>query len=244
MISVVRKAICKRSAQGTIRFFSKFDQAKQPRIRIGSVAPNFQAQTTAGKIDFHEYLSNKWTVLFSHPADFTPVCTTELGLFAKLAPEFAKLNTQLIGLSADEIKNHEQWVKDIEELTSEGAKVNYPIIADTKREIAFLYDMVDQAGFENLGDQAMTIRNVFIIDPSKKVRLLMVYPASTGRNVSEVLRVVRALQLADKKGIATPVDWVEGDDVIVPPSVSTEEARKKFGEIRELKPYLRYVKIN
>lgn len=241
MFSALRNTTCKRSVQSSIRFYSKFDQSKQPRIRIGSVAPNFQAQTTAGKIDFHEFLGNKWTVLFSHPADFTPVCTTELGGFAKLAPEFSKLNTQLIGLSADEIKNHEQWVKDIEEHTSAGAKVTYPIIADTEREVAFLYDMVDQSGFEQ-GTQAMTIRNVFVIDPSKKVRMFMVYPASTGRNISEVLRVVRALQLADKKGIATPVDWVEGDDVIVPPSVSTEDAKKKFGEIRELKPYLRYAK--
>lgn len=228
-----------------LRFFS-FDFSKQPRLRIGSEAPDFTAPTTKGELNFHKFLGNgKWTVLFSHPADFTPVCTTELGAFAKLEPDFQKLNTQLIGLSADAIKNHEQWISDIEEHTSAGAKVNYPIIADESREVAFKYDMLDQAGFEKLnqdGAPPMTIRNVFIIDPAKKIRLFLVYPASTGRNAAEVLRCVRALQTADKRGIATPIDWVEGDDVIVPPSVSNADAKAKFGEIRELKPYLRYVK--
>lgn len=232
-------------ARPSVRLFS-FNFAKQPRLRIGSEAPDFTAPTTKGEINFHQFLNNnKWTVLFSHPADFTPVCTTELGAFAKLEPEFTKLNTQLIGLSADDIKHHEQWVKDIEEVTSQGAKVNYPIIADSSREVAFKYDMLDQAGFEKLqhdGAAPMTIRNVFIIDPAKKIRLFLVYPASTGRNASEVLRCVRALQVADKKGIATPIDWVEGDDVIVPPSVSTKDAKAKFGEVKELKPYLRFVK--
>jgi peroxiredoxin (alkyl hydroperoxide reductase subunit C) len=180
--------------------------------------------------------------LFSHPADFTPVCTTELGAFTALKDEFTKRNTKLIGLSADKIESHKDWIKDIEELTSKGKKFDFPIIADHDRNVAFLYDMVDEEGFKNLNAQAMTIRNVFVIDPNKKVRLFMVYPASTGRNTAEVLRVLDALQLADKKGIATPVDWTAGQDVIVPPSVSTEDAKKKFGEVRELRPYLRYVK--
>lgn len=249
--SLIRPAVSSSSRPAvtflrpSVRFFS-FDFTKQPRIRIGSEAPDFTAPTTKGEINFHQFLgNNKWTVLFSHPADFTPVCTTELGAFAKLEPEFAKLNTQLIGLSADSIEHHNQWLADIEEFTSQGAKVNYPIIADSSREVAFKYDMLDQSGFEALkqgGAAPMTIRHVFVIDPAKKIRLFLVYPASTGRNIAEVLRVVEALQLTDKKGVATPVDWTQGEDVIVPPSVSTKDAEAKFGKVKELKPYLRYVK--
>lgn len=229
-----------RSSLAAFSRFYSFDAAKQPRVRIGSEAPNFEAVTTKGKINFHDFLGNgKWTVLFSHPADFTPVCTTELGAFAKAEPAFSALNTQLIGLSADSIENHDAWAKDIEEI-SKGVQVNYPIIADSDRHVAFLYDMVDEEGFQK-GQQATTIRNVFVIDPAKKVRLYLVYPASTGRNISEVLRVVKALQTSDSAGVATPVDWIEGEDVIVPPSVSTKDAAAKFGEVREIKPYLRYV---
>lgn len=230
-----------RTSQRCYSWFSK--QPEQPRIRIGSEAPNFKAETTVGPIDFHEFLGGKWTVLFSHPADFTPVCTTELGAFAKLAPEFSKLNTQLIGLSADSLTHHKEWVSDIEEHTSGNSKVGYPIISDADRNVAFLYDMVDEAGAKSQA-QAMTIRSVFVIDPAKKIRLFLSYPASTGRNVAEVLRCVEALQLTDEKGVATPVDWVSGEDVILPPSVSTADGEKKFGNVRELKSYLRYVKPN
>lgn len=220
----------------TVRLSSHFTQ---PVLRIGSQAPNFTAKSTAGPLHFHKFLNNKWTVLFSHPADFTPVCTTELGAFAKRANEFAQLNTQLIGLSTDPVSEHKEWIKDIESIS--GVEVKYPIIADTERKVSFLYNMVDQQGFENLGS-ATAIRNVFVIDPAKSIRLMLVYPASVGRNMDEILRCVRALQTADERQVATPVNWVPGDDVIVPPSVSTEDAKIKFGCVREVRPYLRYVK--
>lgn len=222
--------------------FISFKQEDQPRLRIGSDAPNFKALTTAGDIDFHDFIGDKWTILFSHPADFTPVCTTELGAFAALQGEFSKRNAQLIGLSADEIKSHGEWVKDIEEFTSKGQRFDFPIIADVDRNVAFLYDMVDEEGFKNLSKSAMTIRNVFIIDPSKKIRIFFVYPASVGRNTAEVLRVLDALQLADKENIATPVDWTPGKDVILPLSVSVEEGKKKYGDVDVKTSYLRYVK--
>lgn len=224
------------------RGYASFKPEDQPRIRIGSTAPNFQALTTHGDIDFHKFIGDKWTILFSHPADFTPVCTTELGAFSALKGEFAKRGAQLIGLSADPIESHEKWLKDIEETSKLGKSFDFPIIADVSREVAFLYDMVDEAGFKNLNQMATTIRNVFIIDPSKKVRLFLVYPASTGRNTAEILRVLDALQLTDAKGLVTPVDWTEGADVIVPPSVPLEQAKEKYGDVRVEKPYLRYVK--
>lgn len=218
--------------------------AEQPRLRLGSIAPNFQAETTNGKIDFHEFLNNKWTILFSHPADFTPVCTTELGAFAKLKDEFDARGVQMIGLSANDLTSHDQWIADINETSN--TTVQFPIIADADRKVAFLYDMISQDDLDNLsktGGIAFTIRAVFVIDPSKKIRLTMLYPASTGRNTSEVLRVIDSLQTGDKKGIATPINWNVGEDVIVPPSVSTEDARKKFGEVREVKSYLRYTNV-
>jgi glutaredoxin/glutathione-dependent peroxiredoxin len=222
---------------------ASFKAQDQPRIRIGSIAPNFKAVTTEGEIDFHEFIGDSWTVLFSHPADFTPVCTTELGAFAKLKDEFVKRNTKLIGLSADPLDSHKDWVKDIEETQTNGAKFNFPIIADHDRNVAFLYDMVDEEGFKNINKGiALTIRNVFIIDPKKKVRLFLVYPASTGRNTSEVLRVLDSLQLTDRTSLATPVNWQDGQDVIVPTSVKTEDAQSKFGSVNVVKPYLRYVK--
>lgn len=224
------------------RAYSSFKPENQPRIRIGSTAPNFKALTTNGEIDFHDFVGDKWTILFSHPADFTPVCTTELGAFSALKDEFAKRGAQLIGLSADPIESHEKWLKDIEETSKLGKSFDFPIIADVDREVAFLYDMVDEEGFKNLSKMASTIRNVFIIDPSKKVRLFLVYPASTGRNTAEVLRVLDALQLTDSKGLVTPVNWTEGSDVIVPPSVPLEQAKEKYGDVRVEKPYLRYVK--
>lgn len=227
------------------QFYSSFKQEEQPRIRIGSEAPNFVAETTEGKIDFHEYIGNKWVVLFSHPADFTPVCTTELGAFARLEPEFTKRDVKLIGLSTEGVQSHKDWIKDIEDVTSGGAKFTYPIIADADRKVAFLYDMCSAEDFNNIGKGMVpTVRSVFVVDPAKKVRLIMTYPASTGRNSAEVLRVVDALQLADKKGIATPIDWSVGDDVIIPPTVSNEDAKAKFGDFKTLKPYLRTTKAN
>ncbi|CDK25917.1 unnamed protein product [Kuraishia capsulata CBS 1993] len=224
--------------------FRTFNAAEQPRIRINSIVPNFKAPTTLGDIDFHEFISGSWTVLFSHPADFTPVCTTELGAFAALKPEFDARNVKLIGLSAEGVEKHKAWVKDIEDVSLEGKEFSYPIIGDESREVAFLFDMVDEEGFNNInGGLVQTIRSVFIIDPSKKVRLIMTYPASTGRNSAEVLRVIDALQLTDSKGVVTPIDWTSGKDVIIPPTVSDEDAKAKFGEFRKIKPYLRFTKV-
>ena len=182
-------------------------------------------------------------MLFSHPADFTPVCTTELGAFAKLKNEFDARGVKMIGLSANDLGSHDQWVADINEVCS--TNVQFPIIADADRKVAFLYDMVTDDDMKNIESKGLplTIRSVFVIDPSKKIRLMMIYPASTGRNTSEVLRVIDSLQLGDKKGVVTPIDWQAGEDVIVPPSVSTADAKKKFGEVRELKPYLRFTNV-
>jgi peroxiredoxin (alkyl hydroperoxide reductase subunit C) len=227
-----------------MRRFISFDAASQPRIRIGSIAPNFKAPTTAGEIDFHEYLGDSWGVLFSHPADFTPVCTTELGAFAQLKPEFDARNVKLIGLSAEGIPSHKEWIKDIEEVVLGGKKFTFPIIGDETKEVAYKYDMVDEAGFKNLqaGAPIATIRSVYIIDPKKTIRLVLTYPASVGRNTSEVLRVIDSLQKGDAKGVVTPVNWQVGEDVIIPPSVSNEAAKEKFGTFKEVKPYLRFTK--
>ncbi|KAK9379776.1 thioredoxin-like protein [Kockiozyma suomiensis] len=217
---------------------------EKPSLRLGSPAPNFQAETTEGPIDFHEFIGDSWTILFSHPADFTPVCTTELGAFAALKPEFDKRNCKLLGLSANGLESHGEWIKDIEEVALQGSKFNFPIIADPERKIAFLYDMVDHQDLTNIDQKgiAFTIRAVFIIDPAKKIRLSLLYPASTGRNTAEVLRVLDSLQTGDKAGVTTPINWVPGEDVIVPPSVSDEAAAAKFGEFNAVKPYLRYTK--
>ncbi|KAL1310753.1 hypothetical protein AAFC00_001005 [Neodothiora populina] len=217
---------------------------EQPRLRLGSVAPNFKASTTQGDIDFHQWIADSWAILFSHPADFTPVCTTELGAFAKLKDEFEKRGVKMIGLSANDIGSHGKWIEDINEISN--TNLSFPIIGDADRNVAFLYDMITQDDLENAGRAtAFTIRSVFIIDPSKKIRLTMMYPASTGRNSAEVLRVIDSLQTGDQKGVTTPIDWQVGDDVIVPPTVSTEDAKKKFGKdnVREVKPYLRYTTI-
>ncbi len=226
-----------------VRGVRTFKQEDQPRLRIGSTAPNFKTQTTEGPIEFHDWIGDSWVVLFSHPADFTPVCTTELGAFAALQDEFTKRNTKLIGLSAEGLESHSQWVKDIEEI-SKLKKFTFPIIADVDREVSFLYDMVDEEGFKNLnGGVVQTIRSVYIIDPKKKIRITFTYPPSTGRNSAEVLRVLDALQLTDKKGVVTPIDWEQGKDVIIPPTVSDEAAKEKFGDFTKVKPYLRYTKV-
>ncbi|KIX03534.1 uncharacterized protein Z518_07087 [Rhinocladiella mackenziei CBS 650.93] len=217
---------------------------EQPRLRLGVTAPNFQAKTTHGDIDFHKFIDNSWAILFSHPADFTPVCTTELGAFAKMKDEFEKRRVKMIGLSANDLKSHDEWIKDINDICQ--TNLQFPIIADADRKVAFLYDMVDQQDLTNIDEKgiAFTIRSVFVIDPAKKIRLIMLYPASTGRNTAEVLRVIDSLQTGDKKGITTPVDWQAGDDVIVPPPVSTSDAQKKFTDVREVRPYLRFTSGN
>lgn len=243
-------ALCRQSARPFIQLtsrlaYSTFNAEDQPRIRIGTIAPDWTADTTQGKISFHEFIDTKksWVVLFSHPADFTPVCTTELGAFSKLAPEFKKRNVTLLGLSTEGVESHNAWIKDIEDVTG-GSPFSFPIIADPKKEIAFKYDMVSDEDFQKMANKMVaTVRSVFIIDPSKRVRLIMTYPASTGRNSSEVLRVIDSLQLTDSKGVVTPIDWTEGQDVIIPPTVSDADAKTKFGEFKTIKPYLRTTKV-
>jgi thioredoxin-dependent peroxiredoxin len=213
-------------------------------LRINSEAPNFTAETTQGKINFHEWIGEGWAILFSHPKDFTPVCTTELGYMAGLQPEFAKRNTKILGLSVDSIANHGKWASDIEE--TQGHKVNYPMIGDPELKVAKLYDMLpaeagDTCEGRTPADNA-TVRTVFIIGPDKKVKLMLSYPMSSGRNFDEVLRVLDSIQLTAKHNVATPVNWKPGDDVIIPPAVSEEQAKQKFPSgWRTLKPYLRVV---
>jgi len=205
-------------------------------LRLGDIAPNFTTDTTEGKIDFHQWKEGKWAVLFSHPADFTPVCTTELGYTAKLKGEFEKRNVKVIGLSVDSVESHKRWEKDIAE--TQGQAVNFPMIGDPDKTVATLYDMIHPNANNNL-----TVRSVFVIDPGNKVRLTITYPASTGRNFDEVLRVIDSLQLTDKYKVATPVNWKQGDDVIIVPSVSNDDAKKLFpGGWDEKKPYLRVLK--
>jgi alkyl hydroperoxide reductase subunit AhpC len=203
-------------------------------LRLGDVAPDFEADTTEGKIRFHEWLGDGWGVLFSHPKDFTPVCTTELGYTAKLKPEFDKRGVKVIGLSVDPLDAHGGWSKDIEEVT--GHAPNFPMIADPDREVSQLYDMLDQ----NAAD-SQTVRSVFVIGPDKKIKLSITYPASTGRNFDEILRVIDSLQLTAKHSVATPVNWKSGEDVIIVPAVSDEQAKEKFGDFKTIKPYLRVV---
>jgi thioredoxin-dependent peroxiredoxin len=210
-------------------------------LRINDEAPNFTAETTQGPIDFHQWIGNSWAILFSHPKDYTPVCTTELGYMAKLQPEFEKRNTKIIGLSVDPVSSHSGWAKDIEE--TQGAKVTYPMIGDPELKVAKLYGMLPAtAGSTSQGrtpaDNA-TVRTVFVIGPDKKIKLMLIYPMSCGRNFDEVLRIIDALQLAAKHGVATPVNWKQGGDVIIPTSVSDDDAKKKFGDFKTHKPYLR-----
>jgi len=211
-------------------------------IRINDVAPNFTAETTQGTINFHEWIGDGWAVLFSHPKDFTPVCTTELGYMAGLEPEFKKRNTKIIGLSVDPVTSHGKWAADIEE--TQGHKVNYPMIGDPTLAIAKLYDMLPaDAGETSEGRTPAnnaTVRNVFVIGPDKKVKLILVYPMSTGRNFDEVLRVIDAMQLTSKMGVSTPVNWKPGEDVVIPAAMPEDEAKAKFpGGWKTLKPYLR-----
>jgi alkyl hydroperoxide reductase subunit AhpC len=212
-------------------------------LRIGDEAPNFTAQTTEGSIDFHKWIGDGWAILFSHPKDFTPVCTTELGYMARLKPEFDKRNTKVIGLSIDPVTDHEKWAKDIQE--TQGYAPNYPLIGDADLNVAKLYDMIHPNAS---GDQKRTaadnatIRSVFVVGPDKKIKLILTYPMSTGRNFDEVLRVLDSMQLTAKYKVATPVNWKQGEDVIIVPSVPDEEAKKQFpGGWKALKSYLRIV---
>jgi thioredoxin-dependent peroxiredoxin len=203
-------------------------------LRLGDVAPNFKAQTTAGEIDFYEYLGNSWGILFSHPADYTPVCTTELGKTALLKDEFAKRNVKVLAVSVDPLDRHEGWINDINE--TQNVQVDFPLIADGDRNVATLYDMIHPNA-----SVTATVRSLFVIGPDKLVKLMITYPASTGRNFNEVLRVVDSLQLTASYGVATPADWNHGEDVIVVPAVSTEDAIQKFPKgVKVVKPYLRY----
>jgi len=205
-------------------------------LQIGDIAPDFQAQTTVGPIRFHEWVGSHWSVLFSHPKDFTPVCTTELGYTERLRPEFEKRGVRVLGLSVDPIGDHERWADDIE--ATQGARPMFPIIADPDRAVANLYGMLHPKA-----DTTFTVRSVFIIDPDKKVRAMITYPASTGRNFDEILRVIDSLQLTDRHKVATPVNWRPGEKVIIAPSLSNEEARKLFPDgWEEQRPYLRVTK--
>jgi thioredoxin-dependent peroxiredoxin len=213
-------------------------------LRINSEAPNFIAATTEGTIDFHQWIGDSWAILFSHPKDFTPVCTTELGYMAGLKPEFDKRNTKIIGLSVDPVDSHARWAKDIAE--TQGHAVNYPMIADTNLRVAMAYDMLPEgAGVSSEGRSAAdnaTVRSVFVIGPDKKIKATLTYPMSTGRNFDEVLRLLDSCQLTAKHPVATPVNWRQGDDVIIPPALSDAQASVKFpGGWKSVKPYLRVV---
>jgi len=212
-------------------------------LQLGDTAPDFEAQTTEGPLSFHDWIGDSWAVLFSHPKDFTPVCTTELGYMAAIKPEFDKRGVKIIGLSVDPVDKHELWANDIEE--TQGTRPNYPIIGDSDYNVAKLYGML---GADVSGDPAdrtaahnQTVRNVFVIGPDKKVKLILVYPMSTGRNFDEVLRVVDSLQLTAKHAVSTPAQWNQGDNVIVSGSVSDDEAREKYGDFEAPKPYIRIV---
>jgi alkyl hydroperoxide reductase subunit AhpC len=214
-------------------------------LRINDEAPNFTADTTEGRIDFHEWIGDSWAILFSHPKDFTPVCTTELGYMAGLAPEFAKRNCKIIGLSVDPVESHNEWAKDIEE--TQGHAVNYPMIGDTDLAVSKLYNMLpaDEGGTSEGRTAATnaTVRSVFIVGPDKKIKLMLTYPMTTGRNFDEILRVLDSMQLTVRHKVATPVNWENGDDVIIVPAVSDDDAKKMFPEgWKTFKPYLRVVK--
>jgi alkyl hydroperoxide reductase subunit AhpC len=214
-------------------------------LRIGDTAPDFQAETTEGPISFHKWIGDSWAVLFSHPKDFTPVCTTELGYMAKIKPEFDRRNVKIIGLSVDPIDDHEKWARDIKE--TQGHAPNYPIIGDSELKVAKLYDMLpaETSGTAKGRTPAdnQTVRNVYVVGPDKKFKLILIYPMTTGRNFDEVLRAVDSLQLTAKHTVATPANWKPGEDVIIPTSVSDEEAKKKYPEgFKTHKPYLRTVR--
>lgn len=201
-------------------------------LRLGDLAPDFTATTTAGPLRFHEYLGDGWGVLFSHPKDFTPVCTTELGEVAKLAPEFEQRGVKVVGLSVDPIEDHERWAKDIER--TQGVALNFPLVADADRTVATAYDMIHPNASDTL-----TVRSVFVIGPDKRIKLTLTYPASTGRNFDELLRVIDSLQLTARHQVATPANWTQGQDVIIAPSVTDEVAQERFGDYTTVTPYLR-----
>lgn len=214
-------------------------------LRIGSLAPDFTAKTTEGEIRFHDWIGDDWAILFSHPKDFTPVCTTELGYMAQLKPEFDRRSTKVIGLSVDPVENHATWAQDIEE--TQGTAPNYPMIGDTDLTVAKLYDMLpEDEGDSCEGRTAMdnaTVRAVYVVGPDKRIKAMLVYPMTTGRDFNEILRLLDSLQLNARHTVATPVNWQDGDDIIIPPAVSDEQARDKFPEGWEtLKPYLRVAK--
>ena len=202
-------------------------------LRLGDTVPNFTQNSSEGTINFYDWAGDSWVILFSHPKDFTPVCTTELGTVAKLKPEFDKRNVKALALSVDDVNSHMGWIGDIEETQS--TKLNYPILADPDRKVSDLYDMIHPNA-----NNTLTVRSVFVIDPQKKLRLTFTYPASTGRNFDEILRVIDSLQLTDDHSVATPANWTDGGDCVVVPSISTEDAKQKFPKgVTELKPYLR-----
>lgn len=203
-------------------------------LRLGDTAPDFEQDSSAGRIRFHEYLGDSWGVLFSHPADFTPVCTTELGYTAIVSGEFAKRNAKVIAVSVDDAESHKKWIEDIND--TQGTQVNFPILADPDRKVATLYDMIHPNA-----STTVTVRSVFVIDPAKKIRMVLTYPASTGRNFNEILRVIDSLQLTDSHSVATPVNWEQGDDVIIVPSLQDEEViKQKFPKgYKAVRPYLR-----
>lgn len=201
-------------------------------IRLGDIAPNFTAETTEGTLNFHDWLGDGWGILFSHPRDFTPVCTTELGAVSGLKSEFSKRNVKVVGLSVDSVSDHNAWAQDIEDVT--GNALNFPLIADPDRTVADLYDMIPPSAADTL-----TVRSVFVIGPDKKVKLTITYPASTGRNFDEVLRVIDSLQLTAEQSLATPANWQAGDRCVISPSVSDEEAKTRFPGFETVKPYLR-----
>jgi thioredoxin-dependent peroxiredoxin len=214
-------------------------------LRLNDIAPNFTAETTEGPIDFHQWIGDSWAILFSHPKDYTPVCTTELGYMAKLQPQFQQRNVKIIGLSVDPVASHAGWKRDIEE--TQNCQVNYPMIGDPELKVAKLYQMLPaDSGVTSEGRTAannMTVRNVFIIGPDKRIKTILVYPMGTGRNFDEVLRIVDSLQLTSKHKVSTPANWKLGEDVIISPSLSDEEARQTFGaDFKTLKPYLRTTK--
>jgi len=206
-------------------------------LRLGDTAPDFTAQTTEGVINFHEWLGDSWGILFSHPADFTPVCTTELGAMSRIKDKFDKRNTKILAISVDSVDSHHDWIKDINE--TQNTTVEYPIIADEDHKVAELYDMIHPNS-----DSKFTVRSVFVIGPDKKIKLTLTYPPSTGRNFDEILRVIDSLQLTEYRQVSTPADWVEGEEVVISTSVSDEDAKKKFPGFRTIKPYLRMTKID
>lgn len=213
-----------------------------PNLRLGSIAPDFSAETTQGPIHFHEWLGNSWGVLFSHPADFTPVCTTELGEVARREADFKKRGVKVIGLSANDLASHKRWIEDINDISH--TSVNFPIIGDHERKVATLYDMLDALDPTNVDAKGVpfTVRDVFVIDPNKVIRLIISYPASTGRHFDEIIRVIDSLQVGDKHRVTTPANWKPGDNVIVHPSVQNDEAEKLFPGYETVRPYLRFAK--